>query len=53
MPNQPVKVYSAEWYEQMRPMGSINSAKKVVDNKLLEAINLQVSIEQECRKKSQ
>ena len=51
--NQPVKVYSDTWWEKQRPSGAINSDKKVVDNKLVEIINLQRTIEVDTRDKLQ
>lgn len=36
---EPVKVYSAAWYDNIRPLASIDSAKKVVDNHLIEVLN--------------
>jgi len=47
---EPVKVYSEAWYEQMRPQATI-SAKKIVDNHLLEVMNTQVTIERDVQEK--
>jgi hypothetical protein len=47
--HQPVKVYSDVWYQKVRPSGSVNSEKKIVDNNLVKVMNKQIQIEKDLR----